>query len=126
MNAFPKRRTRERSGIERAPRREFPEHLAFVRKHPCSIKGCPSRQIEAAHVRDSDLTPANEKGGTGMKPHDKWSLPLCGDHHGEQHAIGEPAFEKKHGINMGKIAQVFWWRSPPRRNYERRLEQEEA
>ena len=75
-----------------------PAHLKWVREHACCVPGCHGRPIEAAHVR------TGTDGGTGQKPSDFWTVPLCGTvfgagvaegHHAEQHRIGEPAFERK-------------------------------
>ena len=105
-----------RSGILRAPKREFPRHRAFIRRHACSVPGCENRTIECAHVR------TGTDGGTSLKPHDRWTLPLCGPgfvngeavegHHREQHRLGEASFEKKYGIDMKEIAKEFAKRSP--------------
>lgn len=111
---FPKRRERVRSGIERAPQRVFAGHQKFVRGHACSVPGCQGGPIVFAHVRDSIHTPAHEKGGTALKPHDKWGISFCDPHHQEQGNIGEPAMERKYGIDMGKIAMWFAARSPHR------------
>lgn len=74
--------------------------------------------IVAAHVRNSDLTPPEQKGGTGIKPHDQWTVPMCDVHHSEQHAIGEPAFERKYSLNLGASAIKLAAMSPHRRRWE--------
>lgn len=81
-------------------------HLRFVRGHVCAVNGCGNRGIEAAHVR------CGTGGGTSLKPGDDWTISLCRDHHAEQHRIGEPAFEKKYGIDMKALAQEFAAKSP--------------
>ncbi|RVT93735.1 putative HNHc nuclease [Sphingomonas crocodyli] len=84
-----------------------PAHRAFVRTHACCV--CSSQvAIECAHVR------TGTDGGMSMKPSDRWCISLCRDHHAEQHQIGEPAFEKKHGIDMKALAREFVNRSPKR------------
>jgi hypothetical protein len=47
-----------------------------------------------------------------MKPSDKWVISLCLFHHREQHQLGEPRFEEKHGIDMLNLAREFVRRSP--------------
>lgn len=89
-----------------------PAHTAWVRSHACCVPGCTRRPIEAAHVR------TGTDGGTGMKPGDQWTISLCGGpegHHTEQHRIGEPEFERRHGIDMKALAREFAQRSPHRR-----------
>lgn len=91
------RRKPKRSGIrdDDGPIRS-PSHLAFVRGFVCvahSSSACEGR-IEAAHYR----TASNS--GTGVKPGDDWTFPACAHHHREQHEIGQPAFESRHGLSL--------------------------
>ncbi|MFL7901510.1 putative HNHc nuclease [Azospirillum argentinense] len=104
--ALPARRTRPRSGIERNGPARCPQHLAWVRTHRCSVPGCDSAPIEAAHVR------IGTDGGTAMKPSDCWVISLCADHHAEQHRVGERSFEARHVINMRLLALEFAAKSP--------------
>lgn len=107
MTRLPSKRLRPKSGIERGPRREWPRHRKFVRSFGCSVPLCesPSR-IEFAHVRSA----ANS--GTAIKPCDSFGISLCADHHREQHRIGQPAFERKYGIDVNAIAAEFTRVSP--------------
>lgn len=59
-------------------------HLAFIRSLPCCR--CGRSPSQAAHVR------MGTGGGMGMKPDDRYTVPLCADHHREQHQVGEKAF----------------------------------
>ncbi|WP_376959691.1 hypothetical protein ABNQ39_07210 [Azospirillum sp. A26] len=72
--------------------------------------------IEAAHVR------TGTDGGVGMKPSDKWSISLCKDHHAEQHNIGEPAFERRHAIDMKALAREFAAASPAWKRHLQKME----
>src|SRR5215831_15985701 len=60
-------------------------HLAFVRQLSCVACGraAPS---DAAHVR------TGTDGGTGMKPGDRYAIPLCAACHAKQHRVGELTF----------------------------------
>jgi len=97
-------------------RRDCPAHESWIRGFECSIPGCNFRlfdlPIECAHVRNSELTPPNERGGLGLKPHSKWTLPLCTWHHAELHRFGEAAFQKLHSIDLGIEAQNLAKQSP--------------
>ena len=107
MTRLPRRRVREPMMPERATQREFPRHRKFIRSLACSVASltCTSR-IECAHVRHET------DGGTGLKPSDWWTIPLCSWHHGVQHTLGESTFEKRYWINMKAIALGLARQSP--------------
>lgn len=100
-------RIKHKSKREQAGKR-FPSHCKWVRGHRCSVPDCMGMPIEAAHVRNGT------GGGISVKPHDKWVISLCRDHHSEQHRIGEASFERKHSIDMKAKAEEFAARSPHR------------
>ena len=81
-------------------------HRKWVRGHACSVPGCDNRRIEAAHVR------VGTDGGTGLKPSDRFVIPLCGEHHAHQHNISEQRFEQLYRINMADIAAELARKSP--------------
>lgn len=101
---FPQRLPKERKRTSR----ECSAHRAWVRRHCCSISGCIRKPIECAHVR------GGSDGGIGLKPSDKWTISLCVFHHGEQHQIGEEAFEQKYSLDLRSLAAEFARRSPHR------------
>jgi hypothetical protein len=103
---FPARRKHNSTRVKEKNR--FPSHCAWVRGFGCSVPGCEEVPIEAAHVR------VGTGGGMGHKPHDKWVISLCRDHHSQQHRIGEQSFERAHGINMKQLAEKFAALSPHR------------
>ncbi|MHB9879138.1 DUF968 domain-containing protein [Pacificimonas sp. ICDLI1SI03] len=88
--------------------RRCPSHTKWVGGHACVVPGCNGRPIEVMHVRKGT------DGGTGLKPSDIWTISGCQYHHSEQHRIGEPAFEKKYGIDMKALAREFAAKSPHR------------
>lgn len=104
--SLPRRRKVTKSGIERAPKREWPRHRKFVRSHACCVPGCQREPIEFAHLRSA----ANS--GTGIKPHDAFGISLCHAHHREQHLLGQPGFEKQYHIDLGALAAAFVKASP--------------
>jgi hypothetical protein len=93
--------------MQRHPRRFDPDHLAFVRTLPCVICG-DDTTVEAAHVRMMDPTVAKPMTGIGIKPDDMFTLPLCGKHHREQHAMREATFWEQHGIDPVKRALAIY------------------
>jgi len=89
-------------------RLEYPKHLIYIRQQQCVLAGkdkCEGR-TEAAHVRKGT------DGGIGMKPSDRYVIPLCSRHHRLQHSIGEKAFEIRFKINMRRLADFFWRGKP--------------
>ena len=91
-----------------------PEHLDFIRSLPCVA--CGRSPSEAAHCRlpysGGVTVPLEERGGTGLKPADKWANPLCADDHRlskeAQHTIGERVFWERLGINPLGLASKLW------------------
>jgi len=80
------------------PKREMsPPHLALVRRLPClSCDADPAG--EAAHLR------LGARGGTGLKPDDRWTVPLCHRCHMEQHDAGELVFWLRLRLDPIRIA----------------------
>jgi hypothetical protein len=77
------------------------QHLAFVRQLPCVAcgKAAPS---EAAHVR------TGTDGGVGVKPGDRYAVPLCAACHAKQHQIGELTFWSALRIDPLNVALRLW------------------
>jgi hypothetical protein len=86
-------------GNRRPDQRRARNHLAFIRRLPCIV--CGSRPAQAAHVR------AGTDGGAGMKPSDKFTVPLCHDDHMRQHG-GELSFWAALGIDPVDQANRLW------------------
>ncbi len=103
---LPQRRERLRSGILRAPRREWPRHRRFVRSHHCVVPGCQATDIQCCHIRSAATA------GTGLKPHDSLTFPGCFNHHQEQHQVGQGTFEDRHGLDLWALARELVRRSP--------------
>jgi len=59
----------------------------------CVIPGCAARDVEAAH------SVSRGAGGTW-----KDIVPLCRDHHREQHTAGLVTFEQRYGIDLRAAA----------------------
>lgn len=103
---LPKRRAVVKSGILRGPRREWPRHRKFVRSHGCCVPGCEAGPVVFARVRSA------ENSGVALKPGDWNGISLCDAHHRIQYSIGQPEFEKRHGIDMAALADAFTRASP--------------
>lgn len=86
--------------------RSVPAFRRWIKTLQCSVKGCPKSEIDPAHVR-VDLPPSAHKGGAALKPHDSWIIPLCRDHHNEQHE-GERSFAERHKLDPVNLSQELW------------------
>src|SRR5262249_291299 len=77
------------------------QHLNFVRQLPCVAcgKAAPS---EAAHVR------TGSDSGVGMKPGDRYAVPLCSACHAKQHRIGELTFWSELRIDPLSVGLGLW------------------
>lgn len=82
-------------------------HLAWIRSLPCRVgsRACGSI-THAHHVR------VGTGGGTGLKPPDRWAVPLCPRHHGEGHQTGWSTFEARYGLDLRAIAEGLAAASP--------------
>jgi hypothetical protein len=100
---LPPRKKRYRLGIERGPRRDFPVHRAFVKRHACCVPGCKNTDIDPAHVKT--------RGAGGS---DAQIVSLCREHHSEQHDIGIDTFQAKYKIDLVAIAAEFARRTTDR------------
>jgi hypothetical protein len=77
------------------------EHLVFVRQLPCVACG-KTAPSEAAHVR------TGTDGGVGLKPADRYAVPLCAACHAKQHQIGELAFWSILRFDPLNVALRLW------------------
>lgn len=92
--------------VRRPSKTRCPAHLEWIRSLPCAVPGCATVPCEAAHVRQGT------GGGMGLKPPDRFSAPLCREHHREQHQIGHRAFDQKYGVSLLALAGELAAQSP--------------
>jgi hypothetical protein len=90
-----------RSKLKPNLHRRGQQHLAFVRRLPCVACGkeAPS---DAAHVRTAT------DGGVGMKPADRYTVPLCTTCHAKQHRMGELSFWSALRIDPLNVSLRLW------------------
>lgn len=77
--------------------------------------------VDVAHLRS-----VAEGAGTGLKPHDRFTVSLCRRHHDEEEACGPDAFGDRHGIDLWAIAAELVRRSPDTQMRLSLLMEEEA
>lgn len=102
---IPKARPRPQKSVYKE--RSVPAFGRFLRRRHCAVQGCMHADVVQAHIR-CDLPADAEKGGTGIKPADRYSIPLCNEHHMEQHRIGERTFYEKYKILALELAAALW------------------
>jgi hypothetical protein len=83
---------------QRRPREKDKAHLIWLATLPCAVCGS-YKDVEAAHYRSADRRWGKPSTGMGEKPHDRWALPLCAEHHRLQHSTNEEEFWKGYGID---------------------------
>lgn len=89
------------------------EYLSFVRKQLCECPTCVAPADHAHHFARSA-----GGGGTALKPHDTFVVPLCAHHHAEVHMYGGlTVFQRDRGLTEGHFYRValrlvtqFWER----------------
>lgn len=98
--------------MTRPARFDHPEHRLWVAtENRCIIGyGCAG-DVVACHARLSEGVPEDERGGTGFKPHDKWTFAGCDKHH-KQADSGLRSFENKYGVKLITTAKRLWAESP--------------
>src|SRR5437773_287420 len=77
------------------------QHLAFIRQLACVACGAAAPS-EAAHVR------SGSDGAAGIKPSDRYSVPLCTTCHALQHRFGELTFWSTLRIDPLNSAFRLW------------------
>lgn len=85
-------------------------HLAFIRRLPCVASFIRTGRLEygcqAAHVR---MVRDGKPGGMGVKPSDKWTVPLSAEAHDEQtNRGGERGFWAALGVDPINLAERLY------------------
>lgn len=92
----------QRETKTRSAREEDPKHLAFIRQLPCAAG--TTGKAQAAHIRMASDKHKKPLAGMGVKPDDRWTVPLADKPHKRQHDIGEPMFWAELGIDPLELA----------------------
>jgi len=87
---------------QKRPRVKNEGHLDFIRSLSCVICGSPDP--DAAHIRMASDLHGKRHTGMAEKPSDKWTVPLCRAHHGEQHSHNELTWWARRGIDPFGLA----------------------
>jgi hypothetical protein len=93
--------------VKKQPRQHDDKHLQFVRGLPCCVCG-DNTSTEAAHVRMADPMIAKPTPGLQSRPHDKFTVPLCGKCHRSQHSSNESLWWLMAELDPIKIALALY------------------
>lgn len=85
-------------------------HEDFIRSLPCVICN-DNTTTEAAHVSYADMRYGKFGRGKGQKEESIWVVPLCGQHHRDQHHHGEMSFWRLHQIDPCRVAAALYIRT---------------
>lgn len=111
-----KRKARGRPSTRTPAARRSEGHLAWIRQQPCCLKG-RSDWGGQRHICQGDVIAAHirieTRGGTGLKPNDGYTLPMCQAAHADEHA-GPRSFGAKWCIDPKALAISYADRSPYR------------
>lgn len=100
--------------VDTSPRHKNAKDPAGKRCEPF-LKWLRTRNCILAHtgeckgkVRACHWDEAGDK-GMGTKVSDRWSLPMCDEHHRIQtDVLGWPKFQTKYGFVAAKVCATFW------------------
>lgn len=77
-------------------------YLSFVRGQVCGAPSCMDKAEHAHHFARSA-----GGGGTALKPHDTFTVPLCAHHHAEVHMYGGlEVFGRDSSITEGHFYRI--------------------
>jgi hypothetical protein len=91
---------------QRRPAEPSNDYLHYIRGQPCCICG-DDVSVEAAHVRSGWVEDDKPVTGMARKSDDRWTLPLCGRHHREQHTMNEREFWASYHIEPLKLCLKY-------------------
>lgn len=91
----------------RTARRHDSTHLDFIRGLHCLRCG-DNTSVEAAHIRMADSRIAKPITGIGIKPDDRFVVPLCGRCHRGQHSRGERAWWQARQVDPVLVALALF------------------
>lgn len=91
---------------QKRPRIEDAEHLKFIRSLKCCLCGKPDP--DPAHIRFASAIYGKRETGKAEKSSDKWVVPLCRQHHSEQHSGDELIFWARMRIDPLGLALALY------------------
>jgi len=83
---------------QRRPRQSDLHYLKWLRTQSCACGCHQGPPCDAAHLRASSLDYDKDITGIGIKPDDKWALPLKHAHHMDQHNNNELDWWRARGV----------------------------
>lgn len=83
------------------------KHRLWIKSQRSIINGSLNC-VDPHHVKKVDQSVGKPTDSAGKRVDDKYLIPLGRGLHDELHEIGEPAFEKKYGVDLVKLALGFY------------------
>ncbi len=83
------------------------DHLAWIRQLPCCCV-CPS---PPPHMTAHHLCTIGEHRAAGRRELDRWTVPMCAEHHRKLHDTGSKnhtAWFAERGVDDRGLAQALW------------------
>lgn len=91
---------------QKRPRIEDKAHIAFIKSLRCCVCGKPGP--DPAHIRAASAIYGKRDTGGAERASDKFVLPLCREHHDEQHDQNEIKFWAKYRIDPFGMALALF------------------
>lgn len=89
---------------------ENTSHERFIRELPCVVCG-DVLSVELAHVSYADPRFGKYGRGKGTREESCWTIPLCDEHHRQQHSMAERDFWKRYGIDPVRVCAALYIRT---------------
>ena len=102
---IPKANTGRRLEAKALPWNRSRSHLDFIRGLSVCLHCGKVGKTEAAHIR------MGTDGALGVKPSDRYTVPLLPDCHARQHQLGEAKFWADAHIDPTPVAERLWAKS---------------
>ena len=91
---------------QRQPRINDEGHRKRVKRLHCCL--CGRSPVDATHIRYSDEARGKQNPGLGRKPSDTFVVPLCREHHDQQHRGNEQDFWAGYDVDPLRLADLLY------------------
>lgn len=89
---------------------ENTSHERFIRELACVVCG-DATTVQCAHISYADPRFGKYGRGKSQREESCWTIPLCEQHHRQQHSMAERDFWKSYGIDPVRVAAALYIRT---------------